>query len=65
MGPFVGGIEIVRGALVLLGLVTRVAALLLLATISVAILSSKIPILLSTASPGEQRVTEVRASRAR
>jgi putative oxidoreductase len=46
MGPFVGGIEIVCGALVLLGLFTRVAALLLLATISVAILSSKIPILL-------------------
>lgn len=46
MGPFVGGVEIVCGALVLLGLFTRLAALLLLATISVAILSSKIPILL-------------------
>lgn len=45
MGPFAGRIEIVRVALVLLGLFTRVAALLLLATISVAILSSKIPIL--------------------
>jgi hypothetical protein len=53
MGPFGGGIEIVCGAL------------LLLATISVAIPSSKIPIMLSTASPGEQRVAEVRASRAR
>ena len=53
MGPFVGGIEIVCGAL------------LIPATISVAIPSSKIPIMLSTASPGEQRVAEVRASRAR
>jgi len=43
----------------------RARALLLLATISVAIPSSKIPIMLSTASPGEQRVAEVRASRAR
>lgn len=46
MGPFVGGIEVVCGALVLVGLVTRIAALLLLLTISVAILSTKVPILL-------------------
>jgi uncharacterized membrane protein YphA (DoxX/SURF4 family) len=46
MGPLVGGIEVVCGALVLFGLATRVAALLLLVTISVAILSTKVPILL-------------------
>lgn len=46
MGPFVGGIEIVCGALLILGLLTRIAALLLLFDISVAILSTKIPVLL-------------------
>jgi putative oxidoreductase len=37
MGPFVGAIEIVCGALVILGLLTRIAAILLLIDISVAI----------------------------
>ena len=46
MGPFVGGIEIGCGALVILGFVTRIAAVLLLIDISVAIISTKIPILL-------------------
>jgi uncharacterized membrane protein YphA (DoxX/SURF4 family) len=46
MGPFVGIVEIVCGSLVLLGLGTRVAAVPLLINISVAILSTKIPILL-------------------
>jgi putative oxidoreductase len=46
MGPFVGGIEIVCGALVIFGFLTRIAALLLLLDISVAIVSTKIPILL-------------------
>src|SRR5204863_5361252 len=46
MGPFVGGIEIICGALLIIGLLTRVAAILLLADISVAIISTKIPILL-------------------
>ena len=46
MGPFVGGIEIVCGALLIIGLLTRLAAILLLADISVAIVSTKIPILL-------------------
>jgi len=46
MGPFVGVIEIVAGSLVLLGLLTRPAALVLLINISVAILSTKIPIVL-------------------
>ena len=46
MGPFVGTVEIVAGSLVLLGLLTRPAAFILLVNISVAILSTKIPILL-------------------
>ena len=46
MGPFVGAVEIVAGSLVLLGLLTRPAAFILLVNISVAILSTKIPILL-------------------
>ncbi len=46
MGPFVGGVETLCGALVLVGLFTRLAALPLLINISVAILSTKIPILL-------------------
>jgi uncharacterized membrane protein YphA (DoxX/SURF4 family) len=46
MGPFVGVVEIVAGSLVILGLLTRLAALVLLINISVAILSTKIPILL-------------------
>jgi len=47
MGPFVGGVEIVCGALVIFGFLTRIAALLLLIDISVAIVSTKIPILLA------------------
>jgi len=46
MGPFVGVVEIVAASLVLLGLLTRPAALLLMINISVAIVSTKIPILL-------------------
>src|SRR5512137_1334567 len=46
MGPFVGGVETLCGALVLIGLFTRLAAIPLLINISVAILSTKIPILL-------------------
>lgn len=45
MGPFVGGVEVICGALVLLGLLTRLAAIALLIDISVAILSTRIPIL--------------------
>lgn len=44
MGPFVGTVEIVGGLLVLAGLFTRLAAILLLMDMSVAILSTKIPI---------------------
>jgi len=46
MAPFVGGIEIVCGALLIIGLLTRLATILLLIDISVAIVSTKIPILL-------------------
>jgi putative oxidoreductase len=46
MGPFVGVVEIAAGSLILLGLLTRLAAFILLINISVAILSTKIPILL-------------------
>lgn len=46
MGPFIGVIEIVCGALVLVGLLTRLAAILLLADMTVALLSTKVPILI-------------------
>ena len=45
-GPFVGVVEIVAGSLLLLGLLTRPAALALWINISVAILSTKVPMLL-------------------
>ncbi len=46
MGPFVGGIEVVCGLLVLLGLITRLAAVPLIITMCVALVSIKVPILL-------------------
>ena len=46
MGPFVGVVEIVCGALILIGLMTRLAAIPLIINMSVAIVSTKIPILL-------------------
>lgn len=46
LGPLVGVFEIACGALVLLGLFTRLAALPLLTIMAVAIFSTKIPILL-------------------
>lgn len=46
MGPFVGGVEIVCGALMLAGLLTRLAAVPLIIDMLVAIVSTKIPILL-------------------
>ena len=46
MGPFVGVVEIVCGALILLGLLTRLAAIPLIIDMLVAILSTKIPILI-------------------
>src|SRR2546425_11122862 len=44
MAPFVGVIEIVCGTLIILGLLTRLTAVPLIIDISVAILSTKIPI---------------------
>jgi putative oxidoreductase len=46
MAPFVGVVEIVCGALILIGLLTRLAAIPLIIDMLVAILSTKIPILL-------------------
>jgi uncharacterized membrane protein YphA (DoxX/SURF4 family) len=43
--PFVGAVEIVFGACLILGLVTRLAAIPLLIDISVAIATTKIPML--------------------
>jgi putative oxidoreductase len=46
MGPVVGGCEVVCGALLIVGFLTRLAAIVLLIDISVAIISTKIPVLL-------------------
>ena len=46
LAPFVGSVEIAAGALVLLGLGTRVAAIPLIAIMCVALGSTKLPILL-------------------
>src|SRR5687767_855964 len=46
MAPFVGVVEIVCGALILLGFLTRLAAIPLIVDMLVAIVSTKIPILL-------------------
>jgi putative oxidoreductase len=46
LGPFVAGCEIVSGVLLLIGLLTRLAAIVLLIDISAAIVSTKIPVLL-------------------
>lgn len=62
-GPFVGWVEIICGALIILGLLTRLAAIPLIIDMIVAIVATKIPILLghgfwgfhwvlSTARPG-------------
>src|SRR5215471_10424884 len=45
--PFVGVVEIVAGALITAGLLSRLAAVLLLVDISVAIASTKVPMLLN------------------
>jgi putative oxidoreductase len=47
MAPFVGGVEIVCGTLILLGLFTRVATIPLLIDIVVALLTTKIPFLIA------------------
>jgi putative oxidoreductase len=45
MGPFVGGVEVACGTLLLLGLATRLATTPLLIDMAVAIVSTKLPIL--------------------
>jgi uncharacterized membrane protein YphA (DoxX/SURF4 family) len=55
MGPFVAYVETICGACVLLGLLTRLTALPLLIDISVAIVSTKLPILLGRGVWGFQR----------
>ncbi len=45
MAPFVGTVEIVCGCLILIGLFTRLATIPLLCVISVAIVTTKIPML--------------------
>ncbi len=46
MGPFVGAVETICGALVILGVFTRLAAIPLIVIMIVAIVSTKVPILL-------------------
>jgi putative oxidoreductase len=46
MGLFVGVCEVICGALLIVGFLTRLAAIVLLVDISVAIVSTKIPVLL-------------------
>ncbi len=46
MAPFVGAVEIVFGSLLILGLLTRLAAIPLLIDIGVAIATTKVPMLL-------------------
>lgn len=46
MGPFIGVVEVVCGGLILLGLWTRFAAIPLFVNMLVAIVSTKVPILL-------------------
>ncbi|HET7112722.1 MAG TPA: DoxX family protein [Pyrinomonadaceae bacterium] len=46
MGPFVGVVEILCGALIVAGLLTRLAAIPLIIDMLVALLSTKVPILL-------------------
>jgi len=47
MAPFVGMVEITCGMLVILGLLTRLAAVPLIAVMAVAMATTKIPILLN------------------
>src|SRR5438046_8767552 len=52
MAPFVGGIDIVCGALLIIGLLMRLAAILLAIDLRVAIASTKIQILIAYSSGG-------------
>jgi len=46
MGPFVGTVETIGGALIILGLLTRLATIPLIIDMCVALISTKLPILL-------------------
>jgi putative oxidoreductase len=48
MGPFVGVVELVCGALIIAGLFTRLATIPLIVTMIVALIATKLPILLGT-----------------
>ena len=48
LAPFVGAVEIVCGILLLLGLITRLASIPLLIDIAVAILTTKVPMLMKS-----------------
>jgi uncharacterized membrane protein YphA (DoxX/SURF4 family) len=45
-GPFVGAVELVCGALIIVGLLTRLAAISLVIIMIIALMSTKLPILL-------------------
>lgn len=47
LGPFVGGVEILSGALLLIGLLTRIAAIPLVVVMAVALTTTKWPILVN------------------
>lgn len=48
LGPFVGSFEVICGLLILIGFLTRFGAMAMLVNISVAIISTKIPILIGS-----------------
>ena len=52
MGPFVGAVETICGALIILGLFTRLASIPLIVIMIVAIVSTKIPIFCSGTTSG-------------
>lgn len=54
LGPFVGGTEVLCGLLVVLGLFTRLAVIPLIAIMVVAIVTTKVPILLGASYFGLQ-----------
>ncbi len=54
LGPFVGATEVLCGALVLVGLLTRLASVPLIATMLVALFTTKVPILLGSGFWGLQ-----------
>src|SRR5262249_55790340 len=52
MGPFVASVEVLGGLLLLVGLCTRIAAIPLLISMTVAIVSTKVPVLLGHSFAG-------------